>query len=263
MDMAAMPPTISIVTPTLNAARYLSDCLESVRIQGIPGLEHLVVDGGSWDDTARIAQAAQGAVWLERPGLNQSQAINVGLRATAADVVAWLNADDTYAPGAVAFALDQFARDETLDSLYGDCEVVDDENRHLWRIQPGAYSFRRLLRRGNYLAQPAVFLRRRVFERVGYLDESLRYGMDYDLWLRLRGLRNAYVPRPLATFRWHPASKSASGQLAGWNEIQTIVRRYGGGWTPELGWAYFRCLVSIAKSRLLERSSVAMGPTAP
>jgi glycosyltransferase involved in cell wall biosynthesis len=258
----ALLPGISVVTPTLNAARYLPDCLHSVRVQGVPNLEHLVVDGGSSDDTARIVQAAQGVTWLERPGSNQSQAINAGFRATDGDVLAWLNADDTYAPGALAFALERFGHDDTLDGLYGDCDVVDAGDRHLWRIEPGAYSFRRLLRRGNYLAQPAVFLRRRVLERVGYLDESLEFGMDYDLWLRLRGLRVAYVHRTLATFRWHAESKSASGQLGAWNEIPTIVRRYGGGWTPELGWAFFRCLVTLAKSRLVGRSAVTMGPTA-
>lgn len=250
-----MPLTISVVTPTLNAARFLPDCLQSVRIQGVPRLQHLIVDGGSSDATARIAQAARDVQWLERPGFNQSQAINAGLRVADGDVLAWLNADDTYAPGALGFALERFGYDDTLDGLFGDCDVVDDDRRHLWSIRPGAYSFRRLLRRGNYLAQPAVFLRRRVFERVGYLDESLQYGMDYDLWLRLRDLHIAYVPRTMATFRWHAASKSASGQLGGWNEIRTIVRRYGGGWTPELGWAFVRCLVSIAKSRVLGQSA--------
>jgi glycosyltransferase involved in cell wall biosynthesis len=248
-----MLPSMSVVTPTLNAARYLPNCLQSVRLQGVPHLQHVVVDGGSSDETASIAQSAGGVQWLAQPGSNQSQAINAGLRATDGDVVAWLNADDAYTPGALVFALERFGQDETLDALYGDCDVVDDSDQLMWRIHPGAYSFRRLLRRGNYLAQPAVFLRRRVFERVGYLDESLQYGMDYDLWLRLRGMRVAYVPRTLATFRWHTGSKSATGPLGAWSEIPMIVRRYGGDWTPELGWAFFRCLVTIAKSKVLGR----------
>jgi glycosyltransferase involved in cell wall biosynthesis len=241
----------------------LADCLQSVQQQGVPDLQHLVVDGGSSDATARIARSGQGVVWLERRGTNQSQAINAGLRAATGEILAWLNADDTYLPGALAFAQAHFSQDHTLDALYGDCKVVDEQNRPLWCIRPGAYSFRRLLRGGNYLAQPAVFLRKRVFERAGYLDESLQYGMDYDLWLRLRGLRIAYVPKAMAAFRWHAASKSASGQLGGWTEIQTIVRRYGGGWTPELGWAYVRCLVSIAKSKVRDRPGVMLRPSAP
>jgi hypothetical protein len=157
-----------------------------------------------------------------------------------------------YAPGALAFVAEQFHLDPSLDMLYGDCEVIGPDGRTLWWEPPGDYDFRRMLRRGNYLAQPAVFLRRRVLEDVGYLDEGLEYAMDYDLWLRLRGRRVRYVARPLARFRWHPDSKSASGQLRGWNEFLLIVRRYGGGWTPEIAWAYIRCLVTVARIRVAQ-----------
>lgn len=242
--------TVSIVTPTLNAERYLRTCLASVRAQDVPSLEHLIVDGGSSDATAAIASDVGGVTWLDRPGLNQATALNEGLRRAAGDVVAWLNADDAYPPGAVKFVVEQFAQDPALDVLFGDCDVVGAQDQYLWRITPGRYDFRRLLRRGNYLAQPAVFLRSRVFEQVGLLDPSLEYGMDYDLWLRLRGLRVRYVPRVLATFRWHPTSKSATSQLAAWREIPIVVRRYGGRWTPELAWAYFRCRLTLARTRL-------------
>jgi GT2 family glycosyltransferase len=166
-------------------------------------------------------------------------------------VVAWLNADDAYAPGALALVADRFAAEQTLDVLIGDCAVVDPCGKPLWYQRPGPYDFQRLLRRGNYLAQPAVFLRRRVLDSTGLLDESLEYAMDYDLWLRLRRARVAYVPRVLATFRWHPGSKTARNTRGNWREIMRIVRRYGGGWTPHLAWAYGRALVSLAKGRLL------------
>jgi glycosyltransferase involved in cell wall biosynthesis len=85
--------SISIVTPTLNAERYLGECLASVRSQAQPELEHLVVDGGSIDGTEAIARRG-GARWIVRPGLKQAAAINVGLRMAVGDIVAWLNADD-------------------------------------------------------------------------------------------------------------------------------------------------------------------------
>jgi GT2 family glycosyltransferase len=112
------------------------------------------------------------------------------------------------------------------------------------------YDFERLLRRGNTLAQPAVFLRRRVFDRVGYLDESLHYGMDYELWLRLRDLQVEYLPRVLAAFRWHRASKTANGNAANWRELLVIVRRHGGGWTPRLMWLFARARFTLARQQL-------------
>jgi glycosyltransferase involved in cell wall biosynthesis len=240
-------PSISIVTPTLNAERYLTECLASLGAQAYP-IEHLVVDGGSTDGTHGLVHAA-GATWLSRPGLKQSAAINLGLRAARGEIVAWLNADDLYAPGSLRLVAEQFAAEPGLDVLYGDCQVIGADGRLLWRERPGPYDFRRLRTRGNFLAQPAVFLRKRAFEQVGYLDESLEFGMDYDLWLRLRPLRVAYVPRVLAAFRWHPASKTATNALGNWHELLLIVRRYGGGWTLPLIWAYARMRVSAARLR--------------
>jgi glycosyltransferase involved in cell wall biosynthesis len=245
----AISDAISIVTPTLNAERYLDECLASVRGQRLSNLEHVVVDGGSTDGTEFIARQS-GVCWISKPELKQAAAINVGLRATTGSIVAWLNADDLYTPGSLGLVAEHFATDPALDVLCGDCDVIGENGEALWRERPGAYDFDRLLRRGNSLAQPAVFLRRRVFDRVGYLDESLDYGMDYELWLRLRGLRVAYVPHSLAAFRWHHRSKTATSNAANWRELLTIVRRHGGGWTPQLAWLFVRARLTSARLEL-------------
>jgi glycosyltransferase involved in cell wall biosynthesis len=248
-------PGFSIVTPTLNAERYLAECLDSVQAQALPELEHLVVDGGSVDATAAIARARPNVCWVDLPGSNQSAAINYGLRHARHDIVAWLNADDTYRPGALAAVAGCFAEDPELDAVFGDCDGVDPRGRLLWRIRPGEYDFRRLLRRGNYLAQPAAFFHRRLFERVGYLDEELEFGMDFEFWLRLRGCRVRYLPRTLATFRWHDRSKCATNPAGEWRDDMMIIRRYGGGWTPELAWSFTRCLITLGKDAVLRRAA--------
>jgi glycosyltransferase involved in cell wall biosynthesis len=247
--------SISIVTPTLNAAIFLHDCLQSVRAQDYPRVEHIVVDGGSTDATAEIARAAAGVVYLESRGSNQSQAINHGLRAARGDVLAWLNADDDYPQGTLQRIQAHFGADPRLDVLYGDCDVLDINYRPLWRETPGPYDFTRLLRRGNYIAQPAVFLHRRVFERLGYLDESLECAMDYEFWLRLRYAHVEYVPHVLANFRWHPSSKSARSQFICWREVLQAVRRCGGGWTPFLAWSYARMLITLGRQRLMRTTT--------
>jgi glycosyltransferase involved in cell wall biosynthesis len=241
---------ISVVTPTLNAERYLAECLASLSFDD---LEHVVVDGGSTDGTVEMVRQHARSVCLERPGLNQAAAINEGLRTANGQIVAWLNADDAYTPGALRVVAERFAAEPTLDALIGDCAVVDPDGKPLWYERPGPYDYRRLLRRGNYLAQPALFLRRRLLERTGLLDESLEYAMDYDLWLRLRGARVAYVPSVLAIFRWHPASKTARNTLGNWRENLRIIHRHGGGWTPELAGSFALAMLTVAKQRLLGR----------
>jgi GT2 family glycosyltransferase len=146
-----------------------------------------------------------------------------------------------------------FASDPGLDALIGDCAVVDPDGKPLWDERPGPYDFQRLLRRGNYLAQPAVFLRRRLLDSIGLLDESLEYAMDYDLWLRLRQARVEYVPRVLALFRWHPGSKTARNTFGNWRENLRILRRHGGGWTPELACSFGLAMLTVAKQRLVHR----------
>ena len=252
-----MSSGFSIVTPTLNAAEYLAECLDSVQAQGLPELEQLVVDGGSVDATATIARARPQVRWIDLPRSNQSRAINHGFRLARFDLIGWLNCDDTYRPGALAAVAACFADDPTLDVLVGDCDGVDAQSRPLWQIRPGAYDFQRLLRTGNYLAQPSIFFHRRVFERVGYLDETLEFGMDFEYWLRLRDCRVRYLPRTLATFRWHDRSKCATNPAGEWRDDLAIIRRYGGGWTPQLGWAFTRCLITIAKDGVVRRLSSA------
>jgi glycosyltransferase involved in cell wall biosynthesis len=246
----ARSPALTVITPTLNAEAYLAECLASVQDQSVPGVEHLVVDGGSTDRTAEIAQAVPGVKWVAGPGLRQTAAINAGVRLATGSVVAWLNADDLYLPGAVHSVLDRFAAEPTLALVYGDCQVIGPAGETLWWERPGPYDFPRLLRRGNYIAQPAAFIRRSAFDQLGLLDETLDYGMDYDFWLRLRGQNVAYMARPMAAFRWHPDSKSARGQMQSWREFLLIVRRHGGGWTPAIAWAYVRCGLTIARTRV-------------
>ena len=240
---------LTVVTPTLDAAAYLEECLASVEAQSLPGLQHIVVDGGSTDRTYNIVRQHPHIIWLSLPALRQAAAINAGIHAAAGEIVAWLNADDLYAPGALEFVTEQFRLAPQMDVLYGDCEVIGANGQFLWSERPGPYDFRRLLRRGNYLAQPSVFLRRRVFEAVGMLDESYDYGMDYEFWLRLRQMHVRYAARTLASFRWHPGSKSASGQMRSWREFLRIVRQHGGGWTPEIALAYTRFLITMARTR--------------
>jgi glycosyltransferase involved in cell wall biosynthesis len=250
------PPSITIITPTLNADRYLAECLTSVRDQQYPRVQHLVIDGGSVDGTENVVRA-QGAVWIARPGLSQTAAINAGFRLATGDIIAWLNADDLYVDGCLSRVAACFASDPRLDAVYGDCDVIGEHGERLWRERPGAYNFERLLKRGNSLAQPAVFLHRRVFERIGYLDESLDLGMDYELWLRLRGLRVLYLPRVLAAFRWHPGSKTARNTSANWHELMLIVRRHGGGWTPQLMWSFARARFTAARKQVMRGLNLA------
>ena len=107
----AFAPRVSIVTPSFNQARFLEQTIESVLDQDYPHIEYLVVDGGSTDGSVEIIEryAKHLAWWVSEPDHGQADAIVKGFRRTTGDILAYLNSDDRYLPGAVSKAVAAFA----------------------------------------------------------------------------------------------------------------------------------------------------------
>jgi hypothetical protein len=154
----------------------------------------------------------------------------------AGDVVAWLNTDDRYAPGAFAAVAEAFGSHPDSQWLVGRYQVIDADGRP---IRPGVvrykdrrldrYRYRALLRE-NFVSQPAVFWRRSFGASVGPLDESLHWTMDYDLWLRMgRRCDPLILDRVLAQFRLHGRSKSGQVDRRQFDEQYRVARRYFDG----------------------------------
>ncbi len=207
----AAGPTVSIVTPCLNPGERLARCLASVRRQTYPGVEHVIVDGGSTDGTVELLAAASGLRWISEPDGGQVEAINKGLAVASGSIVTWLNADDVLLPEAVARAVGAFAAGPGLGLVYGDCRIVEGGREVLiWRAP------RRLtvegLEGGLSIPQPGAFLRRSALDRAGGLDPSFELAMDVDLWLRLlaAGVRSRRLRGVVSVFELHPESKTGS-----------------------------------------------------
>ncbi len=202
-------PTISIVTPSYNQAAYLEATIRSVLEQGAP-VEYLVVDGGSTDGSVDIIQkyASQLAWWVSEKDSGQADAINKGLRRATGDIVAWLNSDDIYLPGAIQSALDTFAAHPRAGIVFGNVASIDEHGRtfNLQTFRPVSLPD---LMAFNIISQPAVFMRRSVLEQAGYLDLSYHLLLDHHLWIRIARLAPlVYIPKTLAAARYHPQAKN-------------------------------------------------------
>ena len=206
--------SISVVTPSFNQGRFIRQTIDSILRQGYPGLEYYVLDGGSTDDTVEILKSYGNRFrWISGPDKGQTAAINRGWQETSGEIITWVNSDDLLHPGALEKVAAFFRAHPEIDWIYGDCDYIDAQGGFLHSYPVRPYSFSSLLlAEVNYIPQPATFLRRRVFEKVGLLDESLAYIMDLDYWLRA-GVQHtaAYIPENLACLRLHPSSKSLSG----------------------------------------------------
>lgn len=214
-------PRISIITPSYNQASYLGENIRSILHQNYPNIQFIVVDGDSTDGSREILESYREQIdhLIIEPDDGQTQAINKGMRLADGELVAWLNSDDVYAPG----ALHQIA----LRYLSTGAEVIAgicaEHNEHRLKIinRPEAtnrdFNVSELARifpnwfAGMFFFQPEVFFTRELFERVGLLDESLYFTMDYDLWMRFarEGARLEVTPWPVAFFCLHDAQKTS------------------------------------------------------
>jgi glycosyltransferase involved in cell wall biosynthesis len=207
----AVAPRVSIVTPSFNQAEFIAETIDTVLSQDYPHIEYLVVDGGSTDGTLGILRGFGDRVkWISEPDRGQSDAINKGWRRTTGEIIAWLNADDLYRPGAVSKAVAFLREHPNVDMVYGDCDYLDADGnvgeRYHARPADGAEL---LCSPVTIVPQPATFLRRRVLQSVGYLDETLHNTLDFDYWVRVAARhRIAYLPECLAGFRLHAGSKT-------------------------------------------------------
>lgn len=213
---------ISVITPNYNGGRFLEQALESVRGQIRDGIEieHIIIDGGSTDDSHAIVERFGEHVsdFVSEPDNGPSNAINKGLQRATGEVLCWLNADDVLAPDALKRVADAMQAHPDRALCFGHCPIIDEQGHE---IRHGITRFKEMffpvsgrftIQCINYISQPATFFRREAFEQAGPLREDLAAAWDYDLWLRLWRHGGAVrIEQPaLASFRWH--DRSISGQ---------------------------------------------------
>ncbi len=211
-------PLISIVTPSFNQAAYLGEALHSVRKQDYPQHQHIVFDGASTDDSPKLLQSVSDSpsgthlTWQSQPDTGQSAALNAGFSQATGEIIGWLNADDRYRPGCFHHVAATFARNPDIDVLYGDYTFIDPSGGHLSLRREIEFSrFVLNYHRVLYIPTTATFFRRRIFADGHRLRTDLHLAMDLEFFIRLAaaGYRFHHLPRVLADFRVHSASKSA------------------------------------------------------
>jgi GT2 family glycosyltransferase len=206
---ATTGPTVSIITPCLNPGARLERCLRSVAAQSYPGVEHVIVDGGSSDGTLALLEAFPALRFVSEPDSGQASAINKGTALAHGSILSWLNADDQLLPDAVERTVAVFASAPAVGLVYGDCRIIEN-GRELMTWRPPRRFSLAALEGGSSIPQPGTFVRRGALEQVGGLDESFELAMDVDLWLRLlaAGVECRRLRGTVSIFELHPDSKT-------------------------------------------------------
>jgi glycosyltransferase involved in cell wall biosynthesis len=235
----------TVITPNKNGGRFLEETLRSVIAQKefSVDLEYIVIDGGSTDDSLGIISRYEQNISqiISEPDQGPVSAINKGFRLASGDIVAWLNADDRYHPGALNRVAHIMAANPDRALCFGACRIINEEGLEIRR---GITCFKEAffplssqftIQSLNYISQPAMFFRRSALEAAGDLREDMVAAWDYDFTLRLwRQGGAAHVPgAPLADFRWHPGSISARRFSIQFKEEFDAAARDAGWLTPQ------------------------------
>lgn len=205
-------PTITIVTPSLNQARFLEGTIRSVLLQGYPAVEYVVLDAGSSDGSVDIIRKYERWItrWRSAPDSGQAAAINEGVAAGEGELVGWLNSDDSFLKGALQTFARARAEDPEAVAYCGAGLFADERGRFLGRVEPQGITKDELAAwPPNVIFQPACLVARRAFECAGGLDEGMICAFDLDLYLRLAGRgRIAKVESDLALALVHEGAKT-------------------------------------------------------
>jgi GT2 family glycosyltransferase len=205
-----LQPLVSVITPSFNQARYLEATIQSVLAQEYPRIEYIIIDGASTDgsvDTIKKYETRL-AYWVSEKDSGQAEAINKGLARGTGQIVAWLNSDDYYGPGAVSSVVKVFEEHPNVLMVYGDMLAVDDQGQAINVLKYKQVSLEDLLC-FQIIGQPAVFFRREAHEKARGLDPTFHFLLDHHLWIRIAQQGQIlHVPQILASARYHAEAKN-------------------------------------------------------
>jgi glycosyltransferase involved in cell wall biosynthesis len=209
-------PKLSIITPSFNQAQYLEQTILSVLQQNYEALEFIIIDGDSTDGSVEVIRGYENqlAFWVSEKDRGQAHALNKGLERATGEIVAYLNSDDLYLPGAFAAVVDYFQKHPDSKWLCGDTVMFGEDREDVVISADVPKSAAHVLSWAYTAPQPGMFWKRDLL--AGGFDDRWRYCFDHELYVRLllAGYKCEHLPVTLAAYRLHPTSKTvAEGDL--------------------------------------------------
>lgn len=202
---------ISIITPSLNQGKYLEETIDSIISQNYSNLEFLVIDGGSTDNSIDIIKKYQKYInfWVSEKDTGQSNAINKGFIQASGDIITWINSDDILQPNILP-KISEYFEDPRVGLIFGKTITFGEGISEKISV-PITSNLKSQFLGKVVFAQPSSFFRKDVLSNYGLLDESLHFGMDYDLFVRIAlNYRIIQINELISRYRYHPDSKTIS-----------------------------------------------------
>jgi glycosyltransferase involved in cell wall biosynthesis len=222
-------PKISVITPSFNQGDFIAQTFQSIHDQAYPNLEHIVMDGGSTDNTREIIEQYEHAIafWVSEPDDGQTDALAKGFSMATGDIQCWLNSDDLHHSTTLHEVAQFFEANPDVRFIYGDSEWIDVGGDMIKPKREHAWNSFVWLNDHDFLPQPSCFWRSDLYEQVGGLNTSFDLAMDADLWIRFAQItRPRHVRRVWSSMRFYPSQKNMSQREKSEEETELIRSRY-------------------------------------
>lgn len=222
-------PKISIVTVSFNQGQFIEDNILSVINQNYPNVEHIIIDAGSTDGTIDILKKYDNYLnWTSEPDKGQSDGLNKGFKKATGEIIGWFNSDDRIPLGALHKVARFFIENPDEIAVVGNQSIIDENGELIRVVKSRSYSYDYLVNHARGITQNSTFFKKEVFEKTGYLDETLHYAMDRDLFIRIAKIKAMpYIPETLGEFRLQEDAKTAKGSFYFSKELIKIRKKYG------------------------------------
>jgi glycosyltransferase involved in cell wall biosynthesis len=222
---------ISIITPSYNQGKYIEEAIKSIVDQGYPNFEHIIIDGGSTDESVEVMKKYPHLNWVSESDEGQSDALNKGFRKATGDIIGWLNADDAYTPGTFAKVIKEF-QNKDIDAIYSNVIFTEADGRVRSKLKLHK-PVKWLSLFHCFIPSTTFFFRRSILDAGIFIDKKMHITMDKDFFANIfhKGYKMKYVNDYFARFRWHDSNKSLDTpeiKKIRYSEGFIIFNRYGG-----------------------------------
>jgi glycosyltransferase involved in cell wall biosynthesis len=241
-------PLVTVLSPALDAERFIEATIQSVLAQDYEPVEHIVLLAGSTDSTAALVGRYPSLVAVADGPLTLSSKLNYGVEISSGEIIGCLSCDDLYLPGAISAAVETLTESPDVGMVYADHREIDADGHEIRSIHCPDFDLSRQLNRGNVVSQPTAFFRRETFTRAGRFDERLHYAIDYELWIRIGKCSEIrHVREYWAAYRRHQGQLTHVHARELGAEIRKASRLHGGRFFSEVGFAHSRPLRLVGR----------------
>ena len=203
---------LSVIMPSYNQGFFIEKSILSVLNQNYKNYEFIIIDGGSTDETLSILyKYSQRIKFISEKDDGQASAINKGISMSTGEIICWLNSDDLYERETLSCVANFFIENNDVDIMYGKAIHIDSCDKFINEYQTSEYNLENL-KNHCILCQPATFFRKRLIKKIGLIDHTLDYCMDYEYWLRAakNNIKFFYMDKFFAKSRLHSNNKTLS-----------------------------------------------------